>query len=71
MEKKRIDIDWNGPLQLAIVVAILFGANIPFYLISRNEVKAIEKEMNSFHKDMMDFHGRLVAVETKNEMKLR
>lgn len=64
MEKKKIHIDWNGPLQLAIVVAILIGVNVPFFIMSMNEVRAIEKEMNSFHKEMKDFHERLVAMET-------
>jgi len=62
MEKKRIPIDWNPAVQLGVVVLVLFGANIPFYLASRYETKEIQKEMTDFHKKM-------AAIEERNRSK--
>ena len=36
-------IDWNGPVQAAIVVAIILGGTIPFYLMHRSEMRALEE----------------------------
>jgi len=49
-------------VQLGVVVLVLFGANIPFYLASRYETKEIQKEMTDFHKKM-------AAIEERNRSK--
>ena len=72
MEKKRILIDWNAPVQIGVVVAILVGANLPIYMHSKNEMKMIEAEMKEFkalmHAETKDFHGRLTEIEVKKEI---
>lgn len=46
-------IDWNGPIQLAVVCAILFGANLPFYFIHRHDIKEIEKHHREWQERVM------------------
>lgn len=49
-------IDWSGPIQVAIVAGIILGANLPFYMMHRNDLRAIEHEIK-------DFHTRLLKIE--------
>lgn len=51
MEKTKID--WNGPIQVAIVAGIILGANIPFFVMHRSELRSIEQEMKDFHKELI------------------
>ena len=61
---KRSKIDWSGPIQAAVVAAIILGANIPLFLYTQNSmqsnIKAIEAEMK-------DFHAKLIAIEERRK----
>lgn len=72
----RSTIDWNGPIQVAIVAGIILGANIPFFIMSRNDTQTvrqealaanarIETQIIAIHDEIKDFHTRLVAIEER------
>ena len=58
----RPRIDWNGPIQLAVVCAILFGANIPFYFMHRADIR----EMERHHREWQE---RVMKLEAQKESK--
>lgn len=67
--QKQNKIDWSGPIQIAIVTSILLGANLPFYFISKADIKAFQKESKEFWEkwaeESKEYHGRLVAIEER------
>lgn len=57
-------IDWNGPVQAAIVVAIILGGTIPFYLMHRSEIRAIEENNRSWQERVLRLEEqRLLAKQ--------
>lgn len=52
----KTKIDWNGPVQAAIVVAIILGGTIPFYLMHRQDIK----EMETHHREWQE---RVIKLE--------
>lgn len=58
MAKRKID--WNGPIQIVIVVSIILGANLPFYFMHRADLRAFEKEMR-------DFNLKLIRIEERRK----
>ena len=76
MSSNNTKIDWNGPIQAAIVAAIILGANIPFFMISRSDMQAanarsdaqiaaIKQDVAAIQAEIKDFHGRLIAIEER------
>lgn len=55
-------IDWNGPIQLAVVVAVLLGANLPFYFMHRADLKEMERSHREWEK-------KVIILESKQEKK--
>lgn len=49
-------IDWSGPIQIAVVCAILFGANLPFYFMHRHDIKESERKHEQNVKEMEKHH---------------
>lgn len=80
MEKTINKINWEGPIQVAIVAGIILGANLPFFFMHRTDLKTIEAENRSFREkyeaenrdfrerwaqETKEFHGRLCNIEEK------
>lgn len=68
--KKKDDMDkrqipWEVVVSLVLVIGTILGVTIPLHMSIQEDVRAIRQEVMEFHREMRDFHGRLIAIEEK------
>ena len=51
--------NWEMIISLAIIMITTLGTTIPLYILSSNQIAAIQA-------DVRDFHGKLCAIEERN-----
>lgn len=69
MNAIRDKINWTGPIEAAIVAAIILGATIPFFVLNKNEISEFRKEtkeqITAIQQEMKDFHASLIRIEER------
>lgn len=67
IEKRRIF--WEPIVAASLLLFAILGVMVPLYVHSDNAnralIESIRKDINEFHKEMRDFHGRMCAIEER------